>query len=74
MSFNAIRENKILAKISEFTVINDNPIGINNFKHTNFDGDIHAHSVSNLLLFLIYVCTALNILNSKRNAYFAYLV
>ena len=27
---------------------------------TNFDGDIHAHSVSDLLVFLIYSCTALN--------------
>ena len=30
------------------------------FKQTNFDGDIHAHLVSNILVFLIYSCTALS--------------
>ena len=30
------------------------------FKQTNFDGDIHAHSVSHLLVFFIYSCTDLN--------------
>ena len=30
------------------------------FKQTNFDGDIHAHSVSNPLVFFIYSCTDLN--------------
>ena len=33
---------------------------MNNFKQTKFDGDIHAHSVSHLLVFFIYLCTALN--------------
>ena len=39
---------------------NDNVIGINNFKQTNFDRNIHTHSVSNLLVFFIYSCTDLN--------------
>ena len=35
-------------------------IEINNFKQTNFKGNIHAHAESNLLVFFIYLCTGLN--------------
>ena len=41
-------------------ITNDNAIEMNNFKQTKFDGDIHAHSVSNILVFFIYSCTSLN--------------